>query len=114
MNAFADLHLHTNFSDGTYTPEELAGHAHRCGFRAIALTDHDTMEGCRRDVAACQNRGVDFMPAAELTLEHDGHELHLLRYYLDAEHPRLAADLAKFQEVRQGRILEMVARLNDL
>jgi predicted metal-dependent phosphoesterase TrpH len=114
MNAFADLHLHTNFSDGTYTPEELAGHAHRCGFKAIALTDHDTMEGCARTAAACRNFGVEFIPATELTCEHDGHELHLLAYYLDAENPRLAAELAKFQEVRQGRIREMVTRLNNL
>ena len=49
---FADLHLHTNFSDGTYTPEELAGHAIRCKFKAVALTDHDTMEGCPRMPAA--------------------------------------------------------------
>lgn len=114
MNLYADLHLHTNFSDGTYTPEELAGHAHRCGFRAIALTDHDTMEGCPRAQAACQQLGVEFIPATELTCEHEGHELHLLGYYLDAENPRLASDLAKFQEVRQGRIQEMVQRLNHL
>lgn len=114
MNIFADLHLHTYFSDGTYTPEELAGHAHRCGFKAIALTDHDTMEGCPRAAAACQSLGVEFIPASELTCEHDGHELHLLGYYLDSENPHLAADLAKFQEVRQGRIHEMVGRLNRL
>ncbi len=114
MNPCADLHLHTKFSDGTYTPEELVGHAHRCGFKAIALTDHDTMEGCARAGVACLAQGIEFIPATELTCEHDGHELHLLGYYLDAANPKLAADLAKFQEVRQGRILEMVARLNHL
>jgi predicted metal-dependent phosphoesterase TrpH len=114
MNSWADLHLHTNFSDGTYTPEELAGHAHRCGLRAIALTDHDTMEGCVRAAAACGQLGVEFIPATELTCEHEGHELHLLGYYLDAENVRLTAELAKFQAVRQGRIGEMVTRLNEL
>ena len=44
---FADLHLHTNFSDGTYTPEELTAHGQRLGFRALALSDHDTMEGAK-------------------------------------------------------------------
>jgi len=43
---FADLHLHTAFSDGTYSPEELTGHAARHGFACVALTDHDTVEGC--------------------------------------------------------------------
>jgi predicted metal-dependent phosphoesterase TrpH len=114
MNSSADLHLHTNFSDGTYTPEELAGHAHRCGLKAIALTDHDTMEGCARTAAACAGLGVEFIPGTELTCEHEGHELHLLGYYLDSENPRLAAELTKFQAVRQGRISEMVAHLNEL
>ncbi len=111
---FADLHLHTNFSDGTYTPEELAGEARRCGLRAVALTDHDTMEGCPRMAAACLAAGVEFIPATELTAEADGHELHLLGYYLDGANTRLCAELAKFQDVRQQRITEMAARLNGL
>jgi predicted metal-dependent phosphoesterase TrpH len=111
---YADLHLHTNFSDGTYTPEELAGHAKRCGFKAVALTDHDTMEGCERMAAACLAGGVEFVPATELTTEQDGHELHLLGYFLDARHPRLTSELARFQEVRRQRIFEMVERLNQL
>lgn len=111
---YADLHLHTNFSDGTYTPEELAGHAARCGFKAVALTDHDTMEGCERMAAACLSGGVEFVPAAELTTEHSGHELHLLGYFLDAHDEKLTGELARFQEVRRQRIFEMVARLNEL
>ena len=111
---YADLHMHTNFSDGTYTPEELAGHAKRCGFRAVALTDHDTMEGCARMGVACEAGGVEFIPATELTAEHGGHELHMLGYFLDAQNERLATDLAKFQQVRQQRIHDMVARLNEM
>jgi hypothetical protein len=111
---YADLHLHTNFSDGTYTPEELAGHAGRCGFKAVALTDHDTMEGCERMAAACLAGGVEFVPAAELTTEHSGHELHLLGYFLDAQNAELTGELARFQEVRRQRIYEMAGRLNQL
>jgi len=111
---YADLHMHTNFSDGTYTPEELAGHAKRCGFRAVALTDHDTMEGCARMGVACEASGLEFIPATELTAEHGGHELHMLGYFLDAQNERLATDLAKFQQVRQQRIHDMVARLNEM
>ena len=111
---YADLHLHTNFSDGTNTPEELAGHAARCGFKAIALTDHDTMEGCERMGNACLERGVEFIPATELTAELGGHELHMLGYFLDPKNPRLQTELAKFQDVRQQRIVEMVTRLNEL
>ena len=111
---FADLHLHTNFSDGTYTPEELAAHGQRLGFRALALSDHDTMEGCARMAAACAPAGIEFIPASELTAELADHELHLLGYFLDGTNATLSAELAKFQDVRQNRIREMVARIQKL
>lgn len=110
---FADLHLHTNFSDGTYTPENLANEAKRCGLKAVALTDHDTVEGCVRMGAACQALGIEFIPASELTAELNDFEIHLLGYFLDTENPTLLTELAKFQEVRQKRIREMVERINQ-
>ncbi len=109
---FADLHLHTNFSDGTYTPEELAAEGKRYALTTMALTDHDTVEGCERMGIACAALGIDFIPGSELTAEVDDNEIHLLGYYLDTHNPRLLAELAGFQEVRQNRIREMVARLN--
>ena len=111
---FADLHLHTYFSDGTFSPEELVGHGHRLGFAALALTDHDSVEGCTRMVAACEAAGIDFIPGTELTAEHNDTEIHLLGYCLDTENQKLLSDIAKFQAVRQSRIHEMVARLNGL
>jgi predicted metal-dependent phosphoesterase TrpH len=110
----ADLHLHTHFSDGTYSPEELAQEAVRHHLAAIALTDHDTVEGCARAGAACAQAGVEFIPASELTAEIDGHELHLLAYGVDTCHPGLLSAMESFQKVRQSRIEEMVARLNEL
>jgi 3',5'-nucleoside bisphosphate phosphatase len=111
---FADLHLHTCFSDGTYTPEELTACAQKCGLQAVAVTDHDTLEACPRMATACREAGIDFIPASELTAEADGHELHLLAYFVDAGNETLQTHLAKFQEVRQNRIREMVAKLNQL
>jgi predicted metal-dependent phosphoesterase TrpH len=111
---FADLHLHTNFSDGTYTPEELVSQAIRHGLGAIALTDHDTVEGCARAGAACRLSGLEFISGAELTAEHNGNELHVLGYFLDTKNSTLLSEIAKFQSVRQNRIREMVSRLNAL
>jgi hypothetical protein len=111
---FADLHLHTSFSDGTYSPEELAGHCQRVGLSVVALTDHDTVEGCARMETACRERGIEFIPASELTTELDDNELHLIGYFLDTQNSRLLTELARFQEVRQNRIREMCARLNEL
>jgi hypothetical protein len=111
---FADLHLHTQFSDGTFTPEELAGHGARLGFAALALTDHDSVEGCARMAAACAAAGIEFIIGAELTAEHEDTEVHILGYFLDAENQTLLTEIARFQAVRQQRIHEMVARLNGV
>lgn len=113
--AYADLHLHTRYSDGTYSPEELASEASRLGFRAIALTDHDTLEGCALTGAACAERGIEFIPGCELTAAaSNGNELHILGYFLDLGHAELLAELEHYQKVRQDRIRHMVARLNEL
>lgn len=111
---FADLHLHTSFSDGTYSPEELTGHAARLGFSAVALTDHDSVEGCDRMATACAANNIEFVPGAELTAEAEGAELHLLSYFVDVRQPRLVRELTRFQTCRQDRIREMVERLNQL
>ena len=111
---FADLHLHTHFSDGTYSPEELAGHARRFELTVISLTDHDTVEGCARMTAACASEKIEFIPGIEITAELDGHELHILGYGVDTAHAGLLDALASFQQIRQDRIREIVARLRKL
>ena len=111
---FADLHLHTNFSDGTFSPEEVVSLAVRNQLAAIALTDHDTVEGCDRATQACKEAGIEFIAGTELTAEQNGNELHILGYFLDTGNARLLSEIAKFQAVRQNRIREMVSRLNQL
>jgi predicted metal-dependent phosphoesterase TrpH len=111
---FADLHLHTNLSDGTFTPEELVDQAKKHALACIALTDHDTVEGCVRAAAACVPAGIEFIPGTELTAEHDDTEVHLLGYFLDTQNPILLAEISKFQSVRKQRIHEMVSRINEL
>jgi predicted metal-dependent phosphoesterase TrpH len=111
---FADLHLHTLFSDGTFTPEELAARGKEVELVAMALTDHDTIEGCARMAVACQALGIEFIVGTELTAEFEAHEVHLLGYFLDPNNPMLLAEMHKFQSVRKNRIYEMVAQLNKM
>ena len=111
---FADLHLHTQFSDGTFTPEELVERASKLGFAAIALTDHDTVEGCARAASACSAVNMEFISGTELTAEHADTEVHILAYFVDTQNQVLLTRIAGFQSVRQNRIREMVAALNQL
>ncbi len=111
---FADLHLHTNFSDGTFSPEELVLEAQKAGLCCIALTDHDTVEGCARAAAAAAAVRMECIPALELTAEHDDNELHVLGYFVNIHHERLLSEIARFQTGRQHRIHQMVARINEM
>jgi 3',5'-nucleoside bisphosphate phosphatase len=110
----ADLHLHTNFSDGTFTPEELVLQAQNVGLSCIALTDHDSVEGCPRAAAAAAAVNMEFIPGTELTAEHDEIELHVLGYFLDIHNEKLLSEISRFQAGRQQRIHQMVARINEL
>jgi predicted metal-dependent phosphoesterase TrpH len=111
---FADLHLHTLFSDGTYTPAGLVDAAVAAGLSEIALTDHDTVDGWEEVSAHAEQAGLAFVPGTELTAELNGRELHILGYYVDSAHPELAGELRSAQEIRCRRVREMVARLNEL
>jgi predicted metal-dependent phosphoesterase TrpH len=111
---FADLHLHTYFSDGTYSPEELVAQAVGQELHVLALTDHDTVEGCVPTATACQAVGIEFIAGTELTAEQDGHEIHILGYAIDLQNPKFLKEIGRFQTVRQNRIREMVQRLNQI
>ena len=109
----ADLHLHTLYSDGTFTPQELVAHARAEGLAAIALTDHDTVDGCPETAEACLASGIEFIPGAEITAEIGGQEVHVLGYWLDTDSPLLRERFAEFQAIRTERIHGMVRQLNE-
>ena len=86
-----DLHTHTNFSDGTYSPAELIDEAERMGLAAIALCDHNTVSGLDEFLAAAQGRNVEAIPGIEfstdyLTPEGRTLELHVLALFVRPEY----------------------------
>jgi 3',5'-nucleoside bisphosphate phosphatase len=111
---YADLHIHSCFSDGTYHPEELPRLARQHRLQAVALTDHDSTEGCATAEAACRQAGIEFIHGVELTAEQDRQEVHLLGYGIDPENPVMQDCLLTLQRSRQERIHHIVARLQAL
>jgi predicted metal-dependent phosphoesterase TrpH len=107
----ADLHLHTTFSDGAYTPAQVVDLARRAGLSAIAITDHDTLEGIAPTRRAAEGTGIEVIAGVEITAELDGRELHLLGYFVSADAGPLADALARLRQQRRHRFLEMVALL---
>ncbi|MAE32054.1 MAG: histidinol phosphatase [Verrucomicrobiales bacterium] len=111
---YIDLHLHTHFSDGVSTPEQVAEEAERMELAAIALTDHDTIEGCPRLAKACATRGIEFIPGTELSTDIDGHEMHLLGYHLDTNNEELIRETTRYQQNRTDRVHGLIERLNSI
>jgi predicted metal-dependent phosphoesterase TrpH len=109
-----DLHTHTTESDGRCTPGELIERAAAAGVTVIAVTDHDTVSGCRAAGAACESAGLEFVPAIEMTAIREGHDLHLLGYFIDAAAPELQAFLVEQRRFRIDRLREIIAKLAAL
>jgi predicted metal-dependent phosphoesterase TrpH len=109
-----DLHAHTIFSDGLFTPEELVVEAARLKLTAVAITDHDAVGGIDRAIAAGRQLQLEVVPGAELSCNTNGVDVHVLAYYIDYTQP---AALEFFEIVRQKRAEraeKMVGKLNEL
>ena len=109
----ADLHLHTNFSDGTFTPEELVKEAINAGLSTIAITDHDTINGILPAKIAAGDI-LEVIPAVEMSAELDSKEFHILGYFVDLDSAVLNVQLKKMYEVRIERVYSILEKLRGL
>ena len=109
-----DLHTHTVFSDGTFTPSELVRLAGERGLDIVAVTDHDTTAGLEEAALAGAETGVDIVPGVEFSTVRDGEGVHLLCYFMDHAHQELAAELERLRDDRFRRGERMVERLQEL
>ena len=82
-----DLHLHTTASDGVMTPSEIVNMQKSKGLQAIAITDHDTIEGLEEGLLEGEKIGFEVIPGVEISAEHSPGSMHLLGYFLDIHHP---------------------------
>lgn len=109
----ADLHSHSNASDGTTPPADVVARAAAAGLDVIALTDHDTVAGHAEAIAALPP-GLTLLPGMELSCRLDGHSVHLLAYLFDPADEGLAAETATIIRSRGERARLMVDRLAGL
>ena len=105
-----DLHTHSDFSDGTCTPEEVVHAALKAGVSVYALTDHDTTDGVLRAKKVCEEHRILFTPGVEIsTREHD--HLHFTGYNIDLENAEFQAFLAQNRQNRRERIRKIIQQL---
>lgn len=86
MAKYCDLHTHSNFSDGTNTPTELIRLAEKAALTAVALTDHNTVEGLPEFLKAAENSPVEAVAGIEISVNHKNTELHLIGMFLQPRH----------------------------
>ncbi|HTY08135.1 MAG TPA: PHP domain-containing protein [Candidatus Edwardsbacteria bacterium] len=112
--AYVDLHLHTVASDGTLTPEQLVDYASSKGYKAIAVTDHDSWESIGATAALGSRVGLEVIPGIELSTTIDEREIHILGYFI-AHHDRVfQAQVAHFKQARLERAQRMVEKLSAM
>jgi predicted metal-dependent phosphoesterase TrpH len=111
---YADLHVHTFYSDSTFSPEEVIKCAHDRALSGVAISDHDCVDGIGEAKKAGSQLDIEVIPAVELTSEYEGMEIHLLGYFIDWQAPWLDAKLKWMQDCRNKRIYEMVKKLESL
>ncbi|MCU0607580.1 MAG: PHP domain-containing protein [Candidatus Edwardsbacteria bacterium] len=108
---YCDLHLHTIASDGTLTPEQLVDYASSKGYRAIAVTDHDSWESIGAAQALGSRVGLEVVPGIELSTNLDDREIHVLGYFIDHNDRVFRAKIAHFKQARIERAGRMVEKL---
>ncbi|MEG1287449.1 MAG: PHP domain-containing protein [Clostridium sp.] len=106
---YADLHIHSCYSDGTMTPEEIIDLARAKGVKCISITDHDSIAS--QYVAKTTWEGVSIITGIELSTEFQELEVHMLGYNLDIENENLKEVVNKLNKCRIDRIEEMLFEL---
>ena len=111
---YIDLHLHTTASDGVLSPSEIVRYAKAKGLQAIAITDHDTIEGLEEGLSEGERIDFEVIPGIEISAEHSPGSMHLLGFFIDIHHPFLNERLEYLQKARAERNPKIVERLNRL
>jgi hypothetical protein len=106
-----DLHTHSHYSDGAHAPAVVVNIARNKGMSALALCDHDSLEGFPELEEAARLAGLDVITGVELSCEYGGHDLHVLGYGVDAKSGPLIALLRDFRQARERRGVLIVEKL---
>lgn len=110
---YIDLHVHSNASDGTFTPTQVVKAAIAAGLSAMALTDHDTVAGVSEAINASSGTSLELIPGTELSCVYQGTEIHILGLYINWQDPILCEALEQVQHVREKRNTEMLKRFQE-
>ena len=112
----ADLHIHTTFSDGLYTPEQIIAQARASGITALAITDHDNIQAYDRASRTIHSRHLDLqlIRGVEIDTDYKGRDVHVLGYHFDPENRALLQAMTWTRVGRIARIRKIIEKVNGL
>ncbi|MBI5403820.1 MAG: PHP domain-containing protein [Ignavibacteriae bacterium] len=113
-NIKADLHIHSNFSDGKFSPAELIQKAKVKGFSAISITDHDNINAIDEAKMESEKYEIEVIPGIEFSTDYIGKEVHVLAYFIDYKDTALIDFIKKIRNSRIERLRQMIHRLAGL
>ncbi|MCX6165662.1 MAG: PHP domain-containing protein [Ignavibacteriae bacterium] len=113
-NIKADLHIHSNFSDGKYSPLEILQKAKEAGFSAISITDHDNINAIDIAKKSSEEFGIEVIPGIEFSTDFQGREVHILAYFIDYNDSSLIDFVEGIRNSRIERLRQMIRRLSQL
>lgn len=113
MSGYIDLHTHSTYSDGTFTPAQLVKSASDIGLKAIALTDHDTIDGLEEAVENGKKYNIEVITGIEFSVESDT-EMHLLGLGFSLDCPKIKDELNEMIIQRKVRCEKTVSMLNEI
>lgn len=112
----ADLHIHTTYSDGLLTPQEIIEAASRTGIGIISITDHDSLDGCAaaREYLRSTGRNVKIIAGIELGTQFHEASVHVLGYHIRSDYAPLNLRIAELRNLREKRLRDMIAKVHSL
>jgi len=108
-----DLHSHSSASDGALSPTELVKYAKEKGLEAIAITDHDTVEGVEEALSAGKEFDLEVVPGIEISAEFPEETMHILGYYVDFKDQGFIDNISVLQKARAERNPRIVKNLHN-
>ena len=111
----SDLHTHTIFSDGSYSPEELVAAAKNIGLNYFSITDHDTVDGVKYlyENGLYPDKGIKIIPGVEFSANNSEHDIHLVGYNIDIYNGALSDLINEISEARWARFSEIIQNLQN-
>lgn len=110
----ADLHMHSNYSDGTLTPVQLIDLSRKSGISIISITDHDNVNGISEAIKYGREKNVQVIPGVEISADLNDHEIHILAYFVDYKNKKFLDFLSSSRKLRLKRNQRIVEKLNNL